>query len=223
MSYLMKNHEIALSSKNNMENLHNSDCCSPNQETNSNCCTPATLPVEKNEGGFKKKFGLLILGLAFVLAVSSAFKITTSTNEIGFLPPAIEDFEWMDTDKEVAYVLLKGDNEEQNKQLSSQISEVVLELNGTDGSAGHFELTPSYEQYADFVETTGVESVPTVVVLGRGGNLSLLNGDSVSSIKLYKAYLAATTPAASCNPAACASSKSCTPAQKAKCGVKKSN
>ncbi len=215
--------------------MENSNCCTPNQNNNTNCCPPSTPPVEEKKGGLKKGLGLIILGLALVFAVSSAFRTASNTNEIGVSPPSIEDFEWMETDKEAAYVLVKGEEEEQNKQLSTKITEVVLELNGTDGSAEYFELYSSLEHYKNFVETTGVEETPVVVVVGRIGNLSLVDSESVSSIKLYKAYVAATTPPASCNPAACAPSKSCkpskdckpsiscTPAQRAKCAAKNNN
>lgn len=207
-----------------MENLHNSNCCSPDQNNNISCCSPNSLPpVEEKKGDFKKRLGLFIMGLALVFAISSAFKTASNTNEIGVLPPSIEDFEWMETDKEAAYILVKGGEEEQNKLLSTKVSEVVLELNGTDGSAEYFELSPSLEHYNSFVETTGVVETPAVVVLGRIGNLSLFDSESISSIKLYKAYVAATTPPASCDPAACKPSKSCTPAQKAKCAAKNHN
>lgn len=140
----------------------------------------------------------------------------------------------MDTDKETAFVLLKGTDEMENKQLSSTITKAIFEMKEADSSIEYFELNPSLAHYETFAATTGVETYPAVVVLGRGGNLSVLNNESVSSIKLYKAYVAATTPAASCNPAACKPTQNCkptkackpsqcTPAQRAKCGVQKSN
>ena len=200
--------------------MDNSNCCTPNQNNNTNCCAPDTPPVEEQKVGLKKGLGLFILGLALVFAISSAFRTAANTNEMGVLSPSIEDFAWMETDKETAYILVKGEEEEQNKQLSSKVSEVVLELNETDGSAEYFELSPSLQHYQNFVETIGVEETPAVVVLGRIGNLSLFDSESISSIKLYKAYVVATTPPASCNPAACKPSKSCTPAQRAKCAAK---
>lgn len=206
-----------------MENLHNSNCCSPNQNANSSCCPQSTPSVEGKKGDFKKRLGLFIMGLALFFAISSAFRTASNINEIGVLPPSIEDFEWMETDKEAAYVLVNGEDEEENKLLSNKVSEVVLELNGTDDSVEYFELSPSLEHYKSFVETIGVEKTPAVVVLGRIGNLSLFDSESVSSIKLYKAYVAATTSPASCDPAACKPSKSCTPAQKAKCAAKNNN
>lgn len=202
--------------------MDNSNCCTPNQNNNTNCCLPNTPPVEEKKVALKKRLGFFILGLALVFAISSAFRTASNTNDIGLLSPSIEDFEWMETDKEAAYILVKGEEEERNKQLSTKIAEVVLELSETDGSADFFELSPSHEHYKNFVETTGVEETPAVVVLGRIGNLSLFNSESVSSIKLYKAYVTATNPT-SCNPAACKPTKSCTAAQRAKCAAKNNN
>ena len=202
--------------------MDNSNCCTPNQNNTTNCCPPKTPPVEEKKVALKKGLGFFTLGLALFFAVSSAFRTSSNTNDISLLSPSIENFEWMETDKEVAYILVEGEDEDRNKQLSTKAGEVVLELNGTDGSAAYFELSPSLEHYKNFVETTGVVETPTIVVLGRVGNLSLFKSESVSSIKLYKAYVAATTPT-SCNPAACKPTKSCTPAQRAKCAVKNNN
>lgn len=217
-----------------MENLHNvdgfplkqdgsSNCCPPDNN-NASCCPPTTHAVKAEKAGFKKGLGLLILGIAFVLAISSAFKIATGAEEIDLLPPAIEDFAWMDSDKEVVFVLLKGDDEKENKSLSSQLSDVVLELNATSGSVEHLELTPSYEQYASFVDIIGIEETPAIAVLGRKGNkYSVLDKETISSIQLYKAYIAGITPVATCKSTTCSPSTSCTPAQKAACTAKKIN
>ncbi len=206
--------------------MENSNCCSPNQDKSTNCCS-STKTAKEPKADFKKGLGLLILGLAFVFAISSVFKTATNANELAVTAPSIEDFQWMETDKEAAYVLLKGNDEAQNKQMSTQITEVLAELNESDGSAQYYELAPSDEQYTTFSEAIGIENSPAVVVIGRAGALSLFDSETMSSIKLYKAYVAATTAAATCNPAACATSKSCkpskscTPAQKAKCAGKK--
>ncbi len=196
--------------------MENSNCCSPNQDANSNCCPPNSttenkVGKEKNPQGFKQKIGLLIMGLAIVFAISTAFK----SNDITDLPPSIEDFEWLETDKKVAYILLEGTDEQKNEKIAGKVKSVVDELNETDGSAYFATLNLDNEHYEKFVEEIGIEETPSVAVLGRGGNVSLLNA-SVSSLKLVKAYVSATTPAASCNPAACS------PAAKAKCAAKKS-
>ncbi len=209
-----------------MENSQNSNCCSQNQTANSSCCPP-TVPVpapEKNKKEYKKSLGLIILGLAFVLAISSAFRTAIGSKDgLSSLLPSIEDFEWMETDEEVVYVLLKGDDENQNKQLSKQVDAVVMELKDTEDSVEYYELNPSHQHYSSFKEKTSVEETPSVVVLGRGGNISLLDSESVNSLKLFRAYVSATTPIASCNPAACKSSKTCSPEQKARCAAKKLN
>lgn len=227
-----------------MDNLHNSDgfsanseneenCCSSDQGNNSSCCPPATPLTSEKKGGFKNNLGMLLLGFAFILAISSAFKIATAT--VAEIPLSINDFEWMDTDKEVAFVLIKGEDKEENKRLSAHLSDVIAELNDSEESAAQFELTSTFDQYEGFVKTTGASSEASVVVLGRLGNPSILDIESISAIKLYKAYLTAISPASSCDPASCDPSKSCspsktcdpskscTPAQKAACGVKKSN
>lgn len=200
--------------------MENSNCCSPNQNNTTNCC-PST---ETKKVRVKKSIGFFVLGLAFVFAISSAFRTATSANDMGAMPPSIEDFEWMKTDKEVAYVFIKGDEKEANEALSSKVLAIVEDLNETDGSAEYFELFPSLKYYNSFIATIGVETTPSIVVLGRLGTLSIVNSESVSSMKLYKAYMAAITPPASCASSKnCKPSSSCTPAQKAKCATKNNN
>ena len=63
-----------------MDNSNSTNCCAPNQESNANadCCTSNDNASNKN-AGMKKKIGLGILGLAFVFALTTAFKGTTET------------------------------------------------------------------------------------------------------------------------------------------------
>lgn len=61
-----------------MENSEKLNCCSPNEENNTNCCPTNDAVVENSDQDFKKRFGLFILSLAFILAISSAFKIANS-------------------------------------------------------------------------------------------------------------------------------------------------
>ena len=200
-----------------MENSKKSNCCAPNQEATSNCCPPSTTnennaTKEKSTKGFKQKIGMLILGLAVIFAMTTAFK---NNGSIGDLPPSIEDFTWLETDKKVAYVLIEGADDTKNEKMALKVTSFVEELNETEGSAYFTQLNAANEHYENFVEKIGVEETPTIVVLGRGGNTSLLS-TSINSINLVKAYVSATTQATSCNPAACS------PADKAKCVAKKS-
>ena len=127
-------------------------------------------------------------------------KIGGTINEETYLPPpSIEDFKWLDTDEKVAYIFLKGVDESQNEKLTERIETIVKELNETDGSAYFTSLNSDNEHFEDVVERTGVKDLPTVVVLGRGCKLSLIS-ENVNSTKLIRAYVSATTPAASCAP-----------------------
>ena len=53
--------------------MENSNCCSTNEGANSDCCPPKQTIKEK-EKTYKKNFGVFLLGLAILFAISTAFK-----------------------------------------------------------------------------------------------------------------------------------------------------
>jgi len=186
--------------------MEKSNCCTAAQASDSNCCTT-------NQPTVKKKIGTFLMGLALVFAVSSAFK-NASGDVVEALPPSIEDFDWIKTDKKVVYLLLEGKDAVQNRAMTSNVETVVNDLNDTDGSA-HFKLVAD-ENTQELMQKTAVEKTPSVVVLGRGTAMTILS-ESVSIVKLFKAYITATTPISDCS-----SSTSCSAAKKSSCCSKKS-
>ncbi|MBA6157299.1 hypothetical protein H3Z83_12345 [Tenacibaculum sp. S7007] len=224
-----------------MDNSNNANGCTPNQESknNTDCCTSNTNSKNKN-GRMKKKIGLGILGLALIFAFMTAFK-GSSKAEISCITAAntptlsIADFEWIKTDKKVAYVVLKGNNTNQNQEITLKVESIINELNETDGSAHFLALEANNPNYQDVVSKLKIEETPSIVVLGKSA--LIINGSEVNSAKLIRAYDVVLTPKASCSPAekaACAEKNntsydlkakvSCTPQQKAACsGSKKTN
>lgn len=176
--------------------------------SNSNCCTTN---ATSHQYTVKKKIGTFLIGLAIIFAVSSAF---SNANVAASIPPSIEDFDWLKTDKKVAYILLEGKDATKNTNLVATVKSVVDELNNTDGSA-HFEIVAE-ENTQDFIQKTAIEKRPSVVVLGKGTAMTVLS-ESVSMVKLFKAYITATTPVKSCS-----ASSSCSSSKKSACCSKKS-
>ena len=186
-----------------MENCNDSQkCCSTNTDANTDCCTK--VPPQKT-GGVKKKLSITLFGLAIIMAISAAFKsgnlnadsavATTQGTACGM--PSIQDLKWLKTDKKVAYILLKGEDELQNRKLSELITTTVSELNESDGSADYLQLDSKDKNYQDLTEKANVKVIPSIAVLGRGCTSSLVHGN-VNSTRLIKAYISASTPASSC-------------------------
>ncbi len=224
-----------------MNNSNKANCCTPNQESknNTDCCISNTNSKNKN-GGMKKKIGVGILGLALIFAFMTAFKGSpkaeiSCTTVVNTPTLSIADFEWIKTDKKVAYVVLKGNNTNQNQEITLKVESIINELNETDGSAHFLALEANNPNYQDVVSKLKIEEMPSIVVLGK--STLIINGSEVNSTKLIRSYDAVLTPKASCSPAekeACAGKNytsydsnakvSCTPKQKAACaGFKKSN
>jgi len=215
-----------------MENSNNTNCCSPNQESNNttNCCTP-TSNISNNNKGVKKKLGLGIIGLALIFAITTAFKgevipVTSCTSEVDGTTPSMKDFKWLKTNKKVAYVFLKGNNEPLNKKISIKVNSIITELNETDGSASFLELDVKNENYQDLVSKAKISDIPSVAILGKGAT-TIINGAFINSAKLIRAYDIAFT-VTSCAPNAKSpynpnTKNSCTTQQKTACSGSKKN
>lgn len=212
-----------------MENTNNANCCTPNDNT-----------LNKNKS-VKNTFGLGILGLALILALTTAFKgsekpLATSCSIENSGTPSKSDFKWIKTQKDVVYLLLKGNDVNQNEKLTLKVDGIVNELNETDGSAYFLVLEATNPHYQELVSKLKIEDIPSLVVLGKSA--SILKGEEINSAKLIRAYDAALTEKTSCSPAKKAScvgksnascdpkavKASCTSKQKAACAdSKKSN
>ncbi len=171
----------------------------------------------------KKKFGLGILSLALVLALTTAFKgsavaeVSCTTDSTTL---SIADFEWIKTDKKVAYIVLKGNDPNKNQKITSKVESIVEELNETGESAYFLALEESDEHHKDTVSKLKIEETPHVAILGK--SVSTIAGAEVNSAKLIRAYDAALSSKASCSPAekaTCAgkSNASCDPKAKTTC------
>ncbi len=181
-----------------MENSNNSNCCPPTPNANTSCCSPAP----KKDKGVKRKLGVGILGLAVILATTSAFKIEsniTKPEDVSCEASTIESFEWIKTDKKVVFLLLKGDDESKNNKVAEEVKSVIAEINETDGSAYFKGLESESTAYIDLVKKEKIKEFPAVVVLGKNSQPSVLSG-KISAIKLVRAYDLAAVPISSCSP-----------------------
>ncbi len=222
-----------------MENSTNENCCSPNTKTSSNidCCSTNSNSSDKNTK-MKKNFGFIIFGLALLIAITTAFKgstkneVSCSNTTLNVPTISITDFEWIQTNKKVAYIFLKGNDASENSKISLKVKSIVDELNEIEGSAYFLTLDVNNLNYQDVVSKLNIEDTPSIVVLGK--NSSIINGENINSTKLIRAYDAVLISKSSCSPsekksctekskASCNSEikKSCTPKQKAACAGSK--
>lgn len=185
------------------------NCCSPSSNSNQNCCTPG--PVNDKSQKVKHGIGVVILCLAVVLAITSAFtkkeKEKCATDMIS-KTPLLTDFNWLQTEKKVAFVFLEGENIGENDKIQHKTIEVMQELNEEGESVFFKRVKKGTNQYNEVIGKAKIKNVPAVLVLGRKCNSSILNG-KINSTHLVKAYMAASSTAPSCSP-----STSCCPTKK---------
>ena len=183
--------------KNNDYNAEQQNACCDTSDQN--CCATNESPKKRS---WKKISAILVLSLAMILAISAAANTGQETHtsqstssDCGL--PSITDFDWIETDKKVAFVLLKGAEETSNTKVESKLETVHFELNESGGSAALFVLDEADKHFAEIKETCKVKSFPAIAILGRGCQSSVLAGD-INSTRLIKAYILASTPASSC-------------------------
>ncbi len=199
-----------------MEKSNNVSCCTSTSNEKSNCCPPAL----KKGKGTKGKLGLGLLGLAVVLASLSAFKMETKaacSGDVSCEVLTLKDFDWIKTDKKVAFILLKGNDEAKNQKVAKEVKLVIDEINETEGSAYFQALESTSAEYDDLVKKENINEFPAIVVLGKHSKSSVLSG-KINSIKLVRAYDLAAVTQPSCGPG---QKTSCSPSQKASCCKKK--
>ncbi|MCF2875212.1 MULTISPECIES: hypothetical protein [unclassified Tenacibaculum] len=200
-----------------MQNTEDLDSCP------SNCCSPNKKGGNK---GMKIKLGLGIFTLAFILAITSAFKEATSAesgcSSITKEVVSKDDFKWIATDKEVVYVFLKGNDSNKNKVISNITRNVVSELNSSEGAADYLELEKTENNFKEVVSKLNIKEIPTIVVLGKGVSI-VKNIHLTTLIRAYDSVLDSKVSCSVNSKASCNTKLKETCATKQKASCKSSN
>lgn len=177
-----------------------------------NCCSIKKAENKKyiSVSKYKKHFGVPILILSMILAITAIFNLgnaaaVSAANET----KGQGDSSFISTDKKVTYVLLSGQSEAKNSAVRTKVETVVSEIQQTGGSVGLIELVKGDTNYTKLVDYLKVKEFPSVLIVGKSSPIVVYN-QHVKSITLVRAYDSA------------AALPSCTPGKsKTSCCVKK--
>jgi hypothetical protein len=101
----------------------------------------------------------------------------------------------------VVFVFLPDENEELNQATSAQIEATMNMLSEKGKQMAVFTLQKDSEGYDQMIEQFSVESLPSVVVAGKGCGAATISGE-ITETKLLRAFVVASTPV-SCGPGGC--------------------
>ncbi|HHH50046.1 MAG TPA: hypothetical protein ENK52_03600 [Saprospiraceae bacterium] len=176
--------------KNDQDSNQQNDCCDNKDQS---CCST---PTQEKKSSWKKITSIAIMAFAFILAISAGVKASQQGDGCGSI--SITDFKWMDTDAKVAFVLLKGTDENTNKDLKSKLAAISADLKAANETAAMFILEQSDKRHTELATKFKVTSFPAIATLGRGCKSSVMIKD-VTDASLADAFISASTPAASCS------------------------
>ncbi|MHC4595793.1 MAG: hypothetical protein ACYS9C_03640 [Planctomycetota bacterium] len=101
----------------------------------------------------------------------------------------------------VVFVFLPGENDELNQAISAQIEAAMNMLSAKGKQMAVFTLQRDSAGYDQMIEQFSVESLPSVIVAGKGCGAATISGE-ITETKLLRAFVVASTPI-SCGPGGC--------------------
>ena len=200
-------------------------CCEPSRESEGDCCTPSS----GDGKSWKTLVFVVVILLAGGVAAHSLLTRgggTASLNVTG-LPGAVclstkgvaeseqpskavkvlcgvsvdslMSIERAAADKNAVFILLAGGNEEADRGASTEVGAVVDKLSAKGKSVAAFTLQNDTEDYDQLVKRFSVQSLPCVIVAGRGCGAAAVSGE-ITEENLLGAFVKASLPAPSCGP-----------------------
>ncbi len=103
-------------------------------------------------------------------------------------------------DKDCVFVLVPGESEEKTREAARHIDEAIEKISARGVQAGTFTLEKDGADYADMLKMLSVQSLPGVLVIGKGCGSTLVS-DGVTEEKLLGAYVLVSMPPAACGTA----------------------
>ena len=183
-------------------------CCSSTQESDV-CCSSGS------DGGKSWKafvFVVVMLAAGAVAAHSllrgNGEKVSESGQAASFnvagvlcgvTVESLMSLERLAVDKKTVFILLAGGNEEADRSASAEVEVVVNKLSAKGKSVAAFTLRGNTEGYDQLVKRFSVQSLPCVIVAGRGCGAAAVSGE-ITEVNLLGAFIKASTPISSCGP-----------------------
>jgi len=99
------------------------------------------------------------------------------------------------------FIFLAGENEELNRTASVQVDAMTNMLSAKGKQIAAFTLRRDSQGYNQLVKQFSVESLPSVIVAGKGYGAATVSGE-ITETELLRAFVVASAPV-SCGPGGC--------------------
>jgi hypothetical protein len=110
---------------------------------------------------------------------------------------SLQALETLAADKDVVFLVLSGEAPSPHQKALDRVEGVAKNLRASGQKVGLFTLKSSTPDHSQLIRHFAVKSLPCVVVLGRQGGASAVEGD-ISEARLYGAFASASKPGACC-------------------------
>jgi hypothetical protein len=94
----------------------------------------------------------------------------------------------------VAFIFLPGEDEDSTRTASAQVEATMNMLSAKGKQVAAFTLERGAEGYDQLIKQFSVESLPSVIVAGKGCGAATVSGE-INETKLLRAFVVASTPA----------------------------
>ncbi len=94
----------------------------------------------------------------------------------------------------VAFIFLPGEDEDSTRTASAQVEAAINMLSAKGKQVAAFTLERGVEGYDQLIKQFSVESLPSVIVAGKGCGAAAVSGE-INETKLLRAFVVASTPA----------------------------
>lgn len=102
-------------------------------------------------------------------------------------------------DRDAAFVILPDPDDTVALTRSAEVEAVVLQLTAQGKQVTSMTFDPRSPGYRDLVKLGGLNSFPSVAVLGGGCGLAMLEGTDITELALIRAFVVATTVPPGCS------------------------
>lgn len=96
-------------------------------------------------------------------------------------------------DKDFVFILLPGESKEAAQAAAKKVDEALKKISAKGVRVASFTLGKDAQDYAELVKGLSIESLPSIVALGRGCGAAVVSGE-VTEAKLLRAFVLASTP-----------------------------
>lgn len=197
----------------NRESSDASQPCCPSASDGGDCCTLG--------GGKNWKTIIFVVVILLAGAVAAHSLVTKSDEKAGISPQAASSFNTAESSMEacgvtldsiqslgkmagdknanVAFIFLAGEDEESARTASAQVEATMNMLSSKGKQVAAFTLHKGADGYDQLKKQFKVNSLPCVIVAGKGCGAAAVSGD-ITEPKLLQAFVIASRPVSGCCP-----------------------